>query len=114
MPYCIDWEPQGVYKKYTGQVTGQEFLKAVHTVNVSPNFHAYRYVINDFSDCTEFDLPGNYSDDALAAAIGAHASNTKFIAAFVARHPDIRNTLEALTEKASACLSTGGWASVFL
>lgn len=112
MPYCIEWEPQGVYKKYTGRVTGQEFLQAVQTVNASPDFQTYHYVINDFSDCTDFDLPDGFFDDALAAAIGAHAVNPKFVAAFFARDAAILNMLEPLSGKANTHLHTAVFTSL--
>lgn len=106
MPYRIDWEPRGVYKKYTGRVTGQEFIQAVQAVNASPDFQNYHYVINDFSDCIEFDLSAGQFDDALAAAIGAHAINPKFVAAFVAPGAAHLDTLETLSAKANAHLRT--------
>lgn len=96
MPYTIDWEARGVYKKYSEQVNGQEFLEAVCKVNASPDFENFRYVINDFSDCQEFDLSGDCSDDAVAAAIGAHSFNRRFAAAFVASNQAVAQRLQSM------------------
>jgi hypothetical protein len=105
MPYRIEQEAHGIYKKYTGQVTGPEMLKAVQTVNALPNFHGYRYVINDFLDCMRLDLSHQDKDDAVAAAIGAHADNPKFVAAFVAMDEAILKTLQSVRELANDYLS---------
>lgn len=83
MPYAIHWEPKGVYEKYTGVVTGRELYTAVQKVNNHPDFDVFRYVINDFLDCTALQSTKIELEDTVASAIGAKISNPRFIAAFV-------------------------------
>ncbi len=104
MPYSIHWEPRGVYKKYTGLVTGEEFLHAVRQVNAHPDFGAFHYVINDFLACTAFPVSKSEYDDILAAAIGANVSNPKFVAAFVAADAALAASLESMVENARSCM----------
>ena len=104
MPYRIVTEPRGVYKKYTGHVTGQQFLEAVQQVNASSDFETFRYVINDFTECDAFDLSAGMADEAVAAAIGAQASNPTFVAAFVARDEGILKSLASMAQIAQAYL----------
>lgn len=99
MPYSIHWESNGVYKKYSGLVTGQEFFGAVKLVNSQPNFESFRYVINDFLDCTEFEASPSDQEDAVAAAIGARASNTRLVAAFVATKKEIIAAVQSMAEQ---------------
>lgn len=104
MPYAIHWEPNGVYKKYTGRVTGQEFFRAVKQVNSQPNFETFHYVINDFLDCVEFLPIKSDQEDAVAAAIGAHMTNTRFVAAFVAVNPEVVESLRSIAEQAKGSM----------
>lgn len=100
MAYDITWEPQGVYKKYTGHVTGEEFVAAVERVNAHPAFDSFRYVVNDFTDCMSFKIDPALQDAAVAAALGAQCSNPNFVAAFVATHPPLLQALEKMVESA--------------
>ncbi len=102
MPYTIHWETQGVYKKYTGEVSGHEFAKAVEHVNAAPNFEILRYVINDFSDCRALNLSSSAIEEAVASAIGASTFNPRFVAAFVAADREIHATLRRIVELASS------------
>lgn len=104
MPYSIHWEPNGVYKKYTGCVTGQEFFRAVKQVNSQPNFETFHYVINDFLDCVEFLPSKSEQEDAVAAAIGAHMSNSRFVAAFVAVNPEVVASLRSMAAQTQSCM----------
>lgn len=104
MPYSIHWEPNGVYKKYTGCVTGEEFFRAVKQVNSHPNFETFHYVINDFLDCVEFLQTKADQEDAVAAAIGAQMSNKRFVAAFVASNPTIIASLTSMAEQATGSM----------
>lgn len=104
MPYSIHWEPNGVYKKYTGRVTGQEFFRAVRQVNSQPNFETFHYVINDFLDCIEFLPSKSDQEDAVAAAIGANMTNKRFVAAFVASSPEIVASLTSMAEQAKGSM----------
>ena len=84
MSFAITREAKGVYVKWSGKITGEDFLRAVHVVNNSPDFDMYYYVINDAVGCEAIDLTALSMENAIAGAIGAHVSNPKFVAAFVA------------------------------
>jgi hypothetical protein len=105
MPYDICWEPHGVLKIYVGHVTGAVFLQAVERVNAHPDFDSFRYVINDFTDCTSFEIESAVQDLAVAAAIGAQRSNPMLIAAFVATDKAILITLQNIADSARSGIS---------
>lgn len=98
MSYSIHWEPKGVYKKFTGHVTGQEFFQSVNQVNTHPNFETFYYVIDDFLGCAEFRLSASDLEDAVAASIGANQTNPRLVAAFLATKEEYVSTLLSVVE----------------
>ncbi|WP_374326080.1 hypothetical protein [Azonexus sp.] len=89
MSYAVVRESRGVLVRWSGPISGKAFLRSVHEINALPDFQLLRYVINDASGCPGIDLPGWIVEDAVAGAIGAHAANRKFVAAFVADQPAV-------------------------
>jgi hypothetical protein len=57
MSFAITRETKGAYVKWSGKIMGVDFLRAVHVVNISPDFEIYYYVINDAVGCGAIDLP---------------------------------------------------------
>jgi hypothetical protein len=94
MSYENIWEKRGVYRKYSGRVTGKEILRAVQAVEGDARFESVRYVINDFLDVTEQDI--SPEDIKIIAAIDNAAALT---------NPDIRvavvATMEAIQKMAA-------------
>lgn len=112
MPYAITREAKGVYLKWSGKITGEDFLRAVHEVNESPEFNMYHYVINDTLGCSEIDLSAMSMEDSIAGAIGAHISNPKFVAAFVADDPAISGVWASVAKVANDYLKTSVFADL--
>jgi hypothetical protein len=112
MPYAITRETNGVYVKWSGKITGDDFLKSVHEVNMSPDFNLYRYVINDTVGCSGIDLPARAKEESIAGAIGAHASNPRFAAAFVATDPAITDVWTSVANVANDFLKTAVFADL--
>jgi hypothetical protein len=83
MPYSIHWEPSGVYKRFTGVVSGDELLRSVIEVANDVRFFHAHYEISDYlpADRTEF------SQDALnevrAVRIGSFQENPNIRVAIV-------------------------------
>jgi hypothetical protein len=90
MCYEIEWKsPNGVIKRHFGQVTGSEIMAAVTTTEGDPRFDSLRYVINDFSDCTELKVsPREIAEIAAIDKAAAH-SNPNIRIAFVATLQDV-------------------------
>lgn len=85
MPYRIDWEPQGVYKKVWGFVTADEYLASMQEIHGDPRFDEMSYSINDFLEVVGFDVGQNTIVDMAAASLGARYSNPKIRVALVTR-----------------------------
>ena len=52
MPYKNTWEPRGLYRKFTGKISGEEILKSNFEIHKNPKFHTISYIINDFIEVT--------------------------------------------------------------
>lgn len=89
MSYTLTWERHGVIKRHFDAVTGSELIAAVEATEADARFDTYRYVINDFLDCSSI----TFTEDeiALIAAIdrAAALTNRHIKVAIVATHPDV-------------------------
>ena len=52
MPHTNTWEAEGLYRKFTGTISGEEILESNFELHQHPNFQAISYVINDFTAVT--------------------------------------------------------------
>ena len=52
MPHENTWETEGLYRVFTGEVSGDEILESNFELHVHPDFQKIKYVINDFTAVT--------------------------------------------------------------
>lgn len=50
MPNTLTWKPHYLFRKFTGDVTGEEILKSNFDLQAHPRFAAIKYIVNDFTD----------------------------------------------------------------
>lgn len=55
MSHQDKWEKDGLYRHFTGKVSGEEILDANLNIQGDVRFLDIKYVINDFTQTTEFD-----------------------------------------------------------
>ena len=75
MPYSLFWEPRGVYKKFTGGVTGAELVRSVIDVANDIRFTDARYEISDYLAAEHTDFSQDVLDEVRALRIGAISRN---------------------------------------
>lgn len=94
MPYENSWEQHGVYRAFSGKVTGKELLQSIQQVEADKRFDTIKYVINNFLEVTEIDVSSR--DIKVIAAIDAAAalSNPDIKIAQVATNPQIEKLNE--------------------
>lgn len=92
------WEPEGVIKRFSGTVSGAEFLHAVERVQSDARYDHTHYVINDFTTASAHELTRDVLVEAAVLQYGAHASNPNCRIVFVTT--DVR--LIALIKMAGA------------
>ena len=56
MSYKNNWEDNGLHRKFTGKITGQEILESNLSIQGNPRFDHIKYVLNDFLSITEFEI----------------------------------------------------------
>ncbi|MDH5710467.1 MAG: hypothetical protein OEZ15_02215 [Gammaproteobacteria bacterium] len=62
MPYTNHWEKDGLYRKFTGKITGYEILESNFGLQVQPAFKAIKYIINDFTEVTGHAIEKEHTD----------------------------------------------------
>lgn len=55
MSHHNTWEENGLYRKFTDSITGEEILTSNLTIHGDSRFDNLKYVINDFTQIVEFD-----------------------------------------------------------
>ena len=83
MPYELMWEPRGVVKTLIGVVDDDEFIKATEEIQNNSRFDNLRFVINDFSKVTAFEVSESCLEYASAMSRGARYHNDRIKIALV-------------------------------
>lgn len=99
MSYSIQWKEKGLYRKFSGTVTGQDIFESAQKTQTDPRFRELHYILNDFTDTS--DLVVNQADIAMIAAVGriAIANNPDIIGANVVNDDNAFMLAEAYREK---------------
>lgn len=50
MPHKNTWNANGVLRKFSAEVNGDEILKSNFDLHIDPRFREIKYIINDFTD----------------------------------------------------------------
>ena len=75
MPSTNTWEPDGLYRKFTGIISGEEILESNFELLLNPNFQTIKYVINDFTEVTGHSIETSHTK--VYASTDEIASNSK-------------------------------------
>lgn len=75
MPYTNNWEKEGLYRQFTGNIGGDEILESNFELHTSPNFETIKYIINDFRGITGHSI--NSTHTKIYALTDNIISNTK-------------------------------------
>lgn len=62
MPHTNTWKPGGLYRKFTGEITGAEILEANFALYDDPKFQNIKYVINDFTEITDHSVETSHTE----------------------------------------------------
>jgi hypothetical protein len=95
MPYTLIWEPDGVYKNFTGVVTGAELLRSVNEVAYDMRFAKARYEVSDYLSANSTDFSQDALNEVRAVRIGSFQSNPRIKVAIVTLNPDIQQRIHS-------------------
>lgn len=99
MKYMNTWEARGVYRKYTGLLTGSLIREAVEKVEGDERFDKIRYVLNDYLDVTKIDVSDFELNTIAAIDSVASETNKRIKIAQVATSPDIIDLVTSYDKK---------------
>lgn len=94
MPFELDWEARGVYKRLSGFVSGDEFVRSVCAIQGDARFDAIHYIINDFSAVTGYALPEDVLTEVSALQYGAHATNPNYRIVYITADAGLAGLVE--------------------
>jgi len=61
MTHTISWKPNYLYRKFTGEITGEEVLTSNFDIQAHPRFAKIKYLVNDFSEVTAAHIDAEHS-----------------------------------------------------
>ena len=93
MPYALIWEPQGVYKKFTGVVTGAELVRSVIEVANAMQFTGARYEVSDYLAAERTDFSQDALNEVRAVRIGSFSRNPTLKVAIVTLDAQIQQRI---------------------
>ena len=56
MPHTNTWEPAGLYRKFTGTISGEEILESNFDLHRDSKFQTIKFIINDFTEVIEHSI----------------------------------------------------------
>lgn len=87
MPYTLHWEPEGVLRRFHGQVTVAERQQSLAAICADPRFDRLRYAITDYLDVSEFGGTAQDTEEIAALHVAPLITNPGIVIAGVATHP---------------------------
>jgi hypothetical protein len=93
MPYSLTWEPDGVYKRFNGVVTGAELLQSVIEVAMDIRFVSSQYEVSDYLDAVSTDFSQDALNEVRAVRIGSFMNNPRIKVAIVTHDTEIQQRI---------------------
>jgi hypothetical protein len=93
MPYTLIWEPEGVYKKFTGVVIGAELVRSVNEIAYDMRFGKARYEVSDYLSADSTDFSQDALNEVRAVRIGSFQRNPRIKVAIVTLNADIQQRI---------------------
>lgn len=106
MPYTLHWEPNGVTKRYFGQLTIFDLVSATEEAERDARFDTLRFAINDFLAVEKLDVTEAGVKRLSAVDAAAALSNPRIKIAVVTRDERIKALTKLYAGPASAPFPT--------
>ena len=89
MPFEIGWTEHEAHKRFSGQVSGEEYVRSVQDVRSDNRFPSLKVVINDFSEATTINIERMAMLYAASLTLAVRAENPGLRVAFVVPHDPV-------------------------
>lgn len=97
MGHSIAWEKYGTCIRYSGVVTFKDFMSAVLSIHMNPNYGTFKYAIHDMSAASMLDFSQVDMTQIVAHELGARYTNPGVRAAVVTGNPEMRKAVETFS-----------------
>ena len=94
MSYRLYWQPRGLVRHFSGEVTAAEMLAAVNAAAADPRFDDLRYIVDDYLDCTGNVANAVEMEEVLAIENAARSFNRRLRIAIIADQPDVARLMD--------------------
>lgn len=84
MPIELNWEPNGVCRRYFGRVTIDERRQSFDAICADPRFDDLRYTITDYLDVDDYEVTSEATAEIAALHIAPMLTNPNIVVAAVA------------------------------
>ena len=91
MPHQIIWEPGGVHRKFSGNLTASEVMLSLTTMSSDPRFDDVRYSIANYLDVDRYEADRDTLTSMSATHFGAYQSNPRIVTAAVMDKDEVRD-----------------------
>lgn len=96
MPYALHWETHGVYKEFSGVVTGAELVQSVVDVASHVKFRSLVYEVSDYLSAVETDFSQDALNEVRALRIGSFKTNPNIKVAIITLDPLIQQRIYSM------------------
>jgi len=62
MAYTNTWEPEGLYRKFTGKISGEEIFVSNLELQNDANFQKINYIVNDFTEISGHTIAPSHTE----------------------------------------------------
>lgn len=93
MPYTLLWETHGVYKQFSGVVSGAELLQSVVEVASDARFARLQYEVSDYLAADETQFSQDALNEIRAIRIGSFQTNPQIKVAIVTLDAQIQQRI---------------------
>ncbi len=91
MPHTNIWEPDGLYRVFTGEVNGDEIFKSNTELHADFRFKKIDYIINDFSQMTGHSIDMSHTEVYASTDIMISRTKHKLKIALVVPQPALQD-----------------------
>ncbi len=95
MSHEITWETRGVYKRFTGFVSYEEYARTQEEILADPRVDGIRFIINDFLAVEGYSVTRDQVEYLAAFNRGTSFSNPRIRVAYVVTTPAARLLVQA-------------------
>jgi len=95
MPYLHLWERHGVVKRFTGFVSGTEFVESAQEIAADERFESLRFIINDFLSAEGHGIDASALENIAVIRFGSMLTNPNIRVLVVTTHTEFTVLAEA-------------------